>query len=302
MTDPFEHIRSAPAGLLFICDHASNALPEGYGSLGLDRRAFETHIAYDIGAAHVTRALAGAFRAPAILARWSRLLIDLNRGSDDPTLIMKLSDGRLVPGNCDLSEAEAANRLRRFYAPYHDAIESEIELARAGGLMPALISVHSFTPIWKNLRRPWEIGILWDRDDRLAKPLMAALMRAGLVVGDNEPYSGELEGDCLFQHGTQNGLPHVLIEIRQDLVLTPASAIAFASRLKPILENAMAAMGAAEIRFSRPLRGRTGAQIMDDKTGTELEAAVFRRLVAPLRERNDIPNHDLMKMAGFCRQ
>ena len=301
MTEPFEHLRFAPSALLFVCDHASNALPEAYGTLGLDASAFGTHIAYDIGATDVTRALAESFRAPAILARWSRLLIDLNRGADDPTLIMKLSDGRIVPGNRCVDDAESQNRIARYYAPYHDAIESEIARARAAGIAPILVSMHSFTPVWKGVRRPWEVGVLWDKDGRLAKPLLTVLARAGFVVGDNEPYSGELEGDCMFQHGTENGLPHVLIEIRQDLIATETLARAFAGRLKPVLDEAIAAMGPAEVRFTRPLRAKTGADIMDDKTRTELEAAVFRRLVAHLRERTDIQNIDLMITADFCR-
>ena len=233
MTDaPFERLPSGPEppALIFVCDHASNALPKAYGTLGLERAALATHIAFDIGAADVTRALAEAYRAPAILARWSRLLIDLNRGPDDPTLVMKLSDGKIVPGNRDADAKEIASRVERFHAPYHAAIAREIAEARA---VPILVSMHSFTPIWKGAKRPWGVGVLWDKDDRLAKPLIAALARAGLTVGDNEPYSGELENDSMFVHGTMNGLPHVLIEIRQDLIATADDARAFARRLKP---------------------------------------------------------------------
>ena len=108
----------APAGpLVFVCDHASNALPQLYGTLGLDKGAFATHIAYDIGAADVTRTLARAFAAHAVLARWSRLLVDLNRGPDDPTLVMQLSDGRIIPGNRDIAPGELSSRLARFHAP-----------------------------------------------------------------------------------------------------------------------------------------------------------------------------------------
>ena len=291
---PFERI-SGTGPLLFVCDHASNALPEAYGTLGLDASAFATHIAYDIGAAEVTRALAAAYGAPAILARWSRLLIDLNRGADDPTLVMKLSDGSIIPGNRNADAAEIAKRLAEFHAPYHAAIEDE--RAQMGGV-PVLISMHSFTPVWKNFRRPWEVGVLWDRDGRLALPLLEGLQRAGFNVGNNEPYSGELENDCLYAHGTMNGLPHVLIEIRQDLIATPQEARAFALRLKPVLDDALAKLGAPELKFTRPLKG-TGA--MDEKTRTDLEAAVFRRLVAHLRARTDVQNIDLMIAGGFCR-
>jgi predicted N-formylglutamate amidohydrolase len=300
MTDsPFERFGKGQAPILFLCDHASNALPAAFGTLGLPPSLFETHIASDIGAAEVTRALAGAFGARAVLARWSRLLIDLNRGEDDPTLVMKLSDGSIIPGNARVSEVEIADRIARFHAPYHAAIAGEIDALQAEGAVPVLVSIHSFTPIWKGTRRPWEIGVLWDRDGRLAGPLIAECARAGFTVGDNEPYSGELENDCLYRHGTMRGLPHVLIEIRQDLIAEPVAARVFAARLKPILERALAAAEPRTLNFTRPLAAK--GTTMDEKTRVELEAATFRRLVAHLRERTDVQNIDLMNLAGFCR-
>ncbi len=298
---PFERLNFGPTPMLFVCDHASNALPQDYGTLGLGAAQLSTHIAYDIGAADVTRALAALYGANAVLARWSRLLIDLNRGVDDPTLIMKLSDGRIIPGNRRVDEAQTAIRLDRYHAPYHAAIAGALAQARLAGIVPLLLSLHSFTPVWKSAQRPWEVGVLWDKDDRLARPLIAALACAGFRVGDNEPYSGELENDCLYVHGTMNGLAHVLIEIRQDLIATPAQAGAFARRLKPIIDAAIVAMGPAEIRFTRPLAAKSGGRIMDEQTRMELEAAVFRRLVAHLRSRTDVQNIDLMILAGFCR-
>jgi predicted N-formylglutamate amidohydrolase len=291
--EPFEYI--SPRGqsrLIFLCDHASRRLPEGFGSLGLDPALFGSHIASDIGAAEVTRTLAAHFGAKAVLARWSRLLVDLNRGEDDPTLVMTLSDGSIVPGN---RGADVAERIARFHRPYHERIAREI--AQAGDT-PVLLSMHSFTPSWKGRARPWAVGVLWDRDARLARPLIAALERAGFTVGDNEPYSGELENDCLYRHGTMNGLPHALIEIRQDLIADDAAARTFALRLAPIIETALAEMGTPQIRFTRPLGKDT---VMDEKTRESLEAAAFRRLVAHLRERNDVQNIDLMNLAGFCR-
>ena len=237
----FERI-AGKGPVLFLCDHAANALPPGYGSLGLERGLFDSHIAYDIGAAQVTRALAAGFGGPAILGAWSRLLIDLNRGPDDPTLIMRLSDGSIIPGNREIGDAERQKRIAEFHAPYHQAIEEE-----SGKLKkPVLVSSHSFTPAWKGSKRIWEVGVLWDKDGRLALPLMARLKEAGLMVGDNEPYSGALEGDTLNRHGTKMGLPHVLIEMRQDLVGDAASALAFAARLKPILAAALADMGGVD--------------------------------------------------------
>lgn len=227
--------------LLFVCDHASNALPPG--GLGLDPALLSTHIAHDIGAAPVTRALAKAYGAPAVLGAWSRLLIDLNRGPDDPTLVMKLSDGSIIPGNVlgnrDADATEVARRIQAFHAPYHAAIAAELDHI---GKDAVIVSMHSFTPAWKGRPRRWEVGVLYDRDTRLAAPMMTRLAEAGFAVGDNEPYSGALEGDTLWRHGTMRGLPHVLIEMRQDLVGSAEQAQAFALRLKPILDAALSDM------------------------------------------------------------
>jgi len=227
---------------LFLCDHAGNALPPAYGALGLAPELFRTHIAYDIGAAEVTRALSASFGAPAVLGTFSRLLIDLNRGPDDPTLVMKLSDGSIIPGNRHVDAAEVVKRITIFHAPYHQAIAAQIARLKK----PPLISLHSFTPSWKGAPRPWEVGVLWDQDRRLAGPLMTRLAEAGFAVGDNEPYSGALEGDTLNRHGTKNGLPHVLIEMRQDLIGDAKAAHAFAAKLLPIIKSALADMGRAD--------------------------------------------------------
>jgi predicted N-formylglutamate amidohydrolase len=286
--------------LILVCDHASNALPPEMDGLGLAPSVLASHIAYDIGAGEVAKALASRFGAPAILARWSRLLVDLNRGEDDPTLAMKISDGVIVPGNRFADAAEIAARIARFHAPYHARIAEEIAEARRKAIVPALVSIHSFTPVWKGRARPWELGVLWDRDGRLAKPLIDRLQRAGFAVGDNEPYSGQLEGDCMHRHGTMNGLPHALIEIRQDLISNEIAARAMAERLAPVVAAALADLGAPEIRYSRPLAVRK-EPAMDEKTRLEVEAAAFRRLVAHLRARTDVQNIDLMNLAGFCR-
>ena len=237
----FEAIQGTKSSkLLLLCDHASNALPPGLGSLGLDQGLFATHIAYDIGAAAVTRALAAAWGAPAILGRWSRLLIDLNRGADDPTLVMKLSDGSIIPGNRDADTAEVTRRVAAYHTPYHAAIAAELDRI---GPDAVILSMHSFTPSWKKTPRKWEVGVLYDRDMRLASPLMARLEQAGFTVGDNEPYTGALDGDSLNIHGTLRGLPHVLIEMRQDLINSDAAAQDFALRLKPIIDAALVDLG-----------------------------------------------------------
>jgi hypothetical protein len=215
---------------------------------------------------------------------------------------MKLSDGRIIPGNRDLDRKGIEDRVRQFHAPYHAAIATKIRDAASAGIVPILVSMHSFTPLWRGHPRPWHIGVLWDRDGRLALPLLERLRREpDITVGDNEPYSGELENDTLYRHGTMNGLPHVLIEVRQDLIADGAGVELWAKRLKPILDDAIEAMGAPYIRFTRPLAVLSGGFEMDEKTRTELEAAVFQRLVAHLRTRTDVQNIDMMNLAGFCR-
>jgi predicted N-formylglutamate amidohydrolase len=234
-----EHVAGdVTSGILILCDHASNAMPPELGNLGLPESQLARHIAYDIGAAWMTRALADALGAPALLTSFSRLLIDPNRGLDDPTLVMKLSDGAIVPGNAGLSEAGINERISRFYAPYDAAISAAIAHATAAGHPPAIVSLHSFTPVWKTALRPWHVGVLWDRDRRLAAPLIEMLQcESDLVVGDNEPYFGGLSGDTIDRHATANGLPDALIEVRQDLIATPAGAEAWGWRLAPMIRS-----------------------------------------------------------------
>jgi predicted N-formylglutamate amidohydrolase len=221
--------------LLILCDHASNALPADYGLLGLPEVEFERHIAYDIGAAAVVRRMAESLGATAILSGFSRLLIDPNRGPDDPTLVMRLSDGAVIPGNARIGADEVAARMSAFYAPYHAAIGGFIDEALDLGEVPVLVSVHSFTPSWKGVPRRWQAGLLWDKDPRLAEPLIAALKEEGLVTGDNEPYDGALENDTMYRHGTMRGLPHALIEVRQDLISEQEGQEEWAMRLARIL-------------------------------------------------------------------
>ena len=243
----FEHIaaRDLGATVVLLCDHASAALPAPYGTLGLEPSALETHIAYDIGAAFVTRRLAARFRCAALLGRWSRLLVDLNRGPDDPSFMVKESDGRAVPDNCSAGPEEVKRRIREFHEPYHQAIARELDRV---GPNAAIVSVHSFTPSLNGVYRPWEVGVIWDKDRRLAGSLMARLSEHGFIWGDNEPYAGALEDDCLTRHGTRRGLPNVLVEIRQDLLASGSLAADFAERLYPVLESAVHDMEGALAR------------------------------------------------------
>ncbi|MCK0208064.1 N-formylglutamate amidohydrolase [Starkeya koreensis] len=247
---------SLDAGLILLCDHASNALPPGYGSLGLPKAELERHIGYDIGAAGVTRMLAHRLGCPALLTRFSRLLIDPNRGEDDPTLVMRLSDGAVIPGNRNADAAEVERRLAHFHRPYHAAVNEEIEAALAAGVVPAILSMHSFTPSWRGRARPWHAAILWDSDPRFTRELIDALEAPGdLIVGDNEPYDGALRGDCLFRHATLRGLASTLLEIRQDLIADEEGQREWAERLAGLLP---AILARPELHEVRSYGSRTG--------------------------------------------
>ena len=204
----------------------------------------QRHIAYDIGAAGVTRALADALSAPAILSNFSRMVIDPNRGLDDPTLLMKLYDGTVIPTNRTANEVEKTRRVDAFYTPYHNALT---ELA-AQQDDTVIIAIHSFTPqLNGRALRPWHIGILHQFDDRLSNPLLSLLRSEGdLCVGDNEPYAGHLPGDAVDRHALQTGRANVLIELRSDLIETPYQQITWAKRLAPILTLALIQMEAQD--------------------------------------------------------
>jgi predicted N-formylglutamate amidohydrolase len=223
----------AAAPLLVVCDHAARRVPRRLGNLGLAADAFERHIACDIGAAEVARRLAVRFDAAAVMSGYSRLVIDMNRRPDDPTAIPAESDGTQVPGNRDLSSAARAARLTELFEPYHAAIDAHLAAFRAKGVMPLVISVHSFTPVFKGTARPWHIGVLWNRDDRLPRPLMARLAQIpGTVVGDNQPYSGQDgHGYTMPRHVEGAGIPHALLEIRQNLIDTPVGVEEWAEKI-----------------------------------------------------------------------
>jgi predicted N-formylglutamate amidohydrolase len=291
----------ADAGLIILCDHAGNAFPPGYGTLGLAEPQLQRHIAYDIGAAAITRQLSAMLGVPAVMTHYSRLLIDPNRGADDPTLIMRLSDGAVVPGNRQLTAEERQTRIDRYYRPYHAAVANVVASCVASGVPPAILSIHSFTESWKATPRPWHASILWDRDPRLALPMLDALYAEGdLIVGDNQPYHGGLEGDTMWTHGTSNGLAHCIIEVRQDLIRDEAGQTAWAKRLARLMRGLLER---PDLQLAFRARNRTMDATMshDPKSDIELEAAAYRRLVAHLRTRSDVQNIDLMNLAGFCR-
>lgn len=234
---------NGPAVLL--CDHASNRVPADIGDLGLPAGEMERHIAYDIGAAAVTREMSRLMQAPALLHGYSRLLLDPNRAPDDPTLIPVISDGTIVPANRGIDAAARKARIARYHQPYHEAIAGILDGRKARGQRAAVISLHSFTPCLRNNRkRPWEVGVLWDEDGRLPVPFMAALEANGVVVGDNEPYSGRnSHGYTIEHHAMPAGLPHVLIELRQDLIAEKAGQMHWAGVLAQVLMPLLADEG-----------------------------------------------------------
>lgn len=230
---------AAKSPVLLVCDHASNHVPDAVngGTLGLADADMNRHIAYDVGAYGLTKHLSELLDAHAILSRFSRLVIDPNRGEDDPTILMKLYDGSIIPGNRHADAPEKERRLEAYYRPYHKALEHQIDLMIAEGRRPAIVSIHSFTKQLKNRpARPWHLGVLWDKDARLAAPFMDYYRNdPDICVGDNEPYSGELQGDTMYYHATSRGLPHILIEVRNDLIETTQGQLKWADRIAPAL-------------------------------------------------------------------
>ncbi|TDE36226.1 N-formylglutamate amidohydrolase [Antarcticimicrobium sediminis] len=238
----FLHGETRPGRWLITCDHASNTVPPqvGGGDLGLPRPDMERHIAYDVGAYGVARHLGELLDGPVIASNFSRLVIDPNRGEDDPTLLMKIYDGSVIPANREADAAERECRLDLCYRPYH-AAQAQLA-ARAHAV---ILSVHSYT---RQLRgrapRPWEVGVLYARDDRLARPLIRVLEAEGdMIVGDNEPYSGHLPGDSIDKHALPQGRPNVLIELRNDLIVDETGQRAWAERLAPLLQRALEQTG-----------------------------------------------------------
>jgi predicted N-formylglutamate amidohydrolase len=234
---------SGAAKVLIVCDHASPAIPKRMNQLGLADWVLERHVAFDIGAAGVTRAVADGLDAPAVLSGYSRLLVDPNRPVDNATAFVQVSDGIAIPANLQLSDHEKRLRIKSFFEPYHSAIQDRLDAFRSRGVTPAVIAVHSCTPVFDRIVRRWHIGVMWDKDPRIAMPLIQELTKAdGVCFGDNEPYSGRDPHDyTLDHHAEAAGLPYVGLEVRQDLVSTDAGVRQWARvlirALKGILED-----------------------------------------------------------------
>ncbi|MCP5075404.1 MAG: N-formylglutamate amidohydrolase [Rhodobacteraceae bacterium] len=241
---PFHIIgEDRPARWLITCDHASNAIPPEVngGTLGLAPEDMARHIAWDPGAVGVSIALAEMLDAPAVLGNFSRLVIDPNRGEDDPTVLMKLYDGTIIPANRDACPEERERRLAAYHRPYHGALERMA--ARQENTV--FVAIHSYT---KQLRgreeRPWHIGVLHGKDARFAIPLIRRLeAEPDLCVGENEPYGGHLDGDSVDRHAIRQGRVNVLIELRNDLIRTDEHQFNWARRLAPILQEVLDTTG-----------------------------------------------------------
>jgi predicted N-formylglutamate amidohydrolase len=231
----------ASAPFLFLCDHASNRVPRSLGDLGVPKKSFDLHVAWDIGAFDAARHLAKRFEATLVHTNYSRLVIDCNRRPESPGLCPPVSDGVEVPANQALNAAERQRRFDLLHRPYHDAIEALIAARLANGRVPAILSIHSCTPIMAGFHRPWHLGILWNEDERIAGPLIRTLSRnADHCIGDNQPYTAKTQsGYTIPFHAERNRLPHVMVEIRQDLIGTRAEAErwadVFGDAIAPIL-------------------------------------------------------------------
>ena len=225
---------------VIVADHAGKYMPRALQNLGLGAADRDRHIAWDIGVGAVSALLADALDAILIRQNYSRLVIDCNRVPGTETSIAALSECTSIPGNNWLSGASAQARLREVFEPYHHCIADELDRRRKGGRPAILIAMHSFTPVFKSVARPWHVGLLYNRDPRVAAPLLDLLRREpGLVVGDNEPYAVTDTSDYTIPvHGEGRGLPHVGIEIRQDLITDAAGQRRWAEMFAKLLPQA----------------------------------------------------------------
>jgi predicted N-formylglutamate amidohydrolase len=227
---------------LLVCDHAGNRLPRKLDQLGVSDSELKRHIAWDIGAAGVVRLMAERLGAFSLMQTYSRLVIDCNRSPAVATSIVTISEDTAIPGNAALSPADVECRVQEIFQPYHDRIAAELDRRKQAGIATVLIAIHSFTPVYRGHVRPWHAGLLYNRDDRLAKPMMALLnQEVGLTVGDNQPYAVSDESDYTIPvHGERRGLPHAEIEIRQDLIADAGGQEIWAERLARLLKIAIA--------------------------------------------------------------
>ena len=231
----------AASPFLLVCDHAGRRVPAALGDMGVAASDWDRHIAWDIGAAGVCAALAPALGATCITQAYSRLVIDCNRTPGHPTSIPPASDGTAIPANAGLAPAAAARRVAEIFSPYHDAIAAELDRRAAAGSASVLVAMHSFTPVFAGVARPWQAGVLHNRNPALSYALARLLAQEGFLVGDNEPYWLSDESDYTVPvHAEGRGLAYVELEIRQDLIASAEGQRAWAARLARLLPLARA--------------------------------------------------------------
>jgi len=222
---------------VLLCEHASRFIPEQYKGLGLDARDLARHIAWDIGAALVAEALSAALDAPLVMAGYSRLLIDLNRPVGSSTLIPEVSETTVIPGNLNLTPHERARRAALYFEPYQAAVRQVLDERNTAGQSATIVGVHSFTPVFKSVSRPWHAGILYRKSQGFGHALAEALGGPAQAIAENEPYQIEDESDYTVPvHGEARGLDAVLVEIRQDLIADTGGAVAWAEKLSTALK------------------------------------------------------------------
>ena len=247
------HNANGRSPFLIVVDHASNAIPRSLGGLGIPETECERHIAWDIGIAAVSRFVADALDATLVQQNYSRLVIDCNRPLGSESSIPETSELTSIPGNVGLSEARKAVRFREIFRPYHDRIATELDQRRQAGRPAVLIAMHSFTPVFMGVARPWHCSMLYNREPRFARVLMALLKREdGILVGDNEPYSVTDAMDYTIPvHGERRGLLHVEIEIRQDLIADDSGQRMWGARLARLLPEAYQTLAVASVPIKR---------------------------------------------------
>lgn len=238
-TSAFEFVPGGRTDLLILCDHASNFMPADCQGLGLSEADRQRHIAWDIGAAGLSRELAARLDCPLFLGGGSRLLADLNRDPDSPELTIEHSDGSTVPGNHGLTQRQREQRLADWHQPYHHAIARHLHTQQREGVQPALLAIHSFNPVYHGRARPWPVGLLFKQRERWLERVLAALREEGLEVGENQPYDGSIMlGHTLETHAVARGLRHLLVEVRNDGIAEPEGQQLWARRLHHALAQA----------------------------------------------------------------
>ena len=231
----------APSDLFLTCEHAGRRIPQRLGTLGVSESDLERHIAWDIGAEGVSRRLSEYLNATLVLQNYSRLVVDCNRSPDAEDFVVKLSENIEIPGNLDVTEADITARKHEVFDPYHEAVRNALDARERAGRATVLAAMHSCTPVFHGVSRPWHIGVLYDKDDRFARILLELLAEDGeLVIGENEPYELSHERDYAVPvHAERRGLPHVEFEIRQDLIGTTEGQDEWAQRLAHVLQQGL---------------------------------------------------------------